>query len=309
MSELKEVSEALRQAHAKFADAVKQLRPDLHRYCSRMTGSVLDGEDLVQETLAQAAHQLSLRNEAVELRPWLFTIAHRRCVDFLRARSARAAAVLEDLSEAGGKELDVAIADRQLAGLAFSHLVRALPPKERAAVILREVLGHSLAETAAILETSEGGVKSALHRGREKLSAFDPGAKPALSPPSPETARYLEAFNQRDWARLTTLMADEVECELVDFIVHRGRETIAGNYLATYGRLPFRWRMVWTAIEGEPAIVCLAEGESGWRPRHALRLSWKDGRVVHIRDYAHVDYLFDGARLGDGDLLELKVVT
>src|SRR5262247_75029 len=72
-----------------FLEAITNLRPGLHRYCSRMTGSVLDGEDVVQETLFQAYRKLDTFNDARPLKPWLFQIAHNRCIDFLRRREVR----------------------------------------------------------------------------------------------------------------------------------------------------------------------------------------------------------------------------
>lgn len=72
-----------------FLETISQLRPRLHRYCSRMTGSVMDGEDLVQESLFQAYRKLETFDDARPLAPWLFRIAHNRCIDFLRRRGVR----------------------------------------------------------------------------------------------------------------------------------------------------------------------------------------------------------------------------
>src|SRR5262245_66111865 len=99
MSDDESLTTTLKKAHSRFAAMVESIRPALHRYCSRMTGSVLDGEDLVQETLAQAYYRLSLAPQEVALRPWLFTIAHHRCVDFLRNRSARPLVDIDERNE------------------------------------------------------------------------------------------------------------------------------------------------------------------------------------------------------------------
>src|ERR1700736_4046617 len=72
-----------------FLETVTELRPSLHRYCSRMTGSVMDGEDVVQEALLQAYRKLDTYDESQRLKPWLFRIAHNRCIDFLRRRKVR----------------------------------------------------------------------------------------------------------------------------------------------------------------------------------------------------------------------------
>ncbi len=296
MSDDESTRAALRAAHAQFAAMVEAIRPALHRYCARMTGSVLDGEDLVQETLAQAYYGLSLLRQAVPLRPWLFTIAHHKCVDLLRLRTARPMIELDDGS-LPTMEIDDDLEVRDLAASAFSGLVLALPPRERASVVLKDVLGYSLAEIAQILETSVGAVKAALHRGRDKLTGW------AEAPPPPRVARssvelgYIEAFNRRDWAGLQALLEAEVRCELVGFAHLAGRDAVAASYLTTYATLSYGWRMVAGEVDGEPVIVCLRDEGGRWTPRHAIRLDWRGDRVARIRDYAHVPGLLAEARV------------
>jgi len=119
-----------------FLETITQLRPSLHRYCSRMTGSVMDGEDVVQEALFEAYRKLDKFDDSRSLKPWLFRIAHNRCIDFLRKRGVRVeaetAAMLPDAVEP---------ADPTVLGLgrAVEHLVTSLPPKERACVLLKDV--------------------------------------------------------------------------------------------------------------------------------------------------------------------------
>lgn len=267
-----------------------------------MTGSVLDGEDLVQETLAQACYRLELIAEDVPLRPWLFTIAHHRCVDFLRSRN-RGVALGVDLDELDEPaiEIDVEIEARDLASHAFSSLVLALPPRERAAVVLKDVLGYSLAEIAEILETSLGGVKAALHRGRTKLTATADAPGRHREPPPPALSGYLDAFNRRDWTALQSLLEAEVRCELVGSVHHVGRAAMEDNYLATYAELPYGWKLATGEVDGEPAILCLRESAGEWIARHAIRLEWHDDRIARIRDYAHIPYLSIGAHVVVGD--------
>jgi RNA polymerase sigma-70 factor, ECF subfamily len=294
MSELDEVTTHLRDAHAQFSALAAELRPSLHRYCARMTGSALDGEDLVQETLAQACYGLAMMREAnVPLRPWLFTIAHHKCVDFLRARS-RADALLDERNEPI-MEIAGDIEDRDLASRAFSRLVLALPPRERAAIILKEVLECPLPEIAVILETSVGGVKSALHRGREKLSAAK-DAPLRVDPPA-NVAGYVDAFNRRDWTQLQTLLEDEVRCELVGHVHHRGRDAVERNYFTNYGKLSYAWKLAAGAVDGEPAILCMREKDGGWVADHPIRVEWRGDRIARIRDYVHAPYVLQGATI------------
>ena len=286
MSDIEHLTSQLRQAQAALAAAVASIRPDLHRYCTRMTGSALDGEDLVQETLAQGLYRLALTREEVSLRPWLFTIAHHKCVDFLRSRRALPAD-LEDERNAPVVEIEEEIEARDLASRTFSHLVLRLPARERAAFILKEVLGCSLPEIAEILETSVGGVKSALHRAREKLAARSEDPAPKHASPPGELVAYVDAFNRRDWPGLQALLQEEVELELVGHLHQKGRRALEKTYIVNYSKLPYAWKLVIGDVDGEPVLVCLREKDGQWTADHAVRLEWREGRVARIRDYVH----------------------
>jgi RNA polymerase sigma-70 factor (ECF subfamily) len=293
-----ELAAQLRAAHERFGIAVAPHRPALHRYCARMTGSVFDGEDVVQDVLAHAFQRLALEADEVALRPLLFTIAHHRCVDLLRRRAAVA---FDELDDAAAAPTDVAVDDRDLARRAFTRLVLALPPRERTAVILKEVLDHSLDDIAGVLDTSVGAVKAALHRGRAKLAAASleslaAPSSPAVTPPT--QALYVEAFNRRDWPALLGLLAHDVRVELVGHVHRRGHDDIARNYLGTYDKAAFEWRVQEATVDGERVLVCRRRDGDAWTTRHAIRLRWQDGRVEYVRDYAHVAYL-----LGDADVV------
>src|SRR5262245_7894959 len=151
-----------------FLETITHLRPRLHRYCARMTGSVLDGEDIVQETLFQAYRKLDTFDDTRPLAPWLFRIAHNRCIDFLRRRGIREQAE----SEAAATDLDSTPPVEPVGaavGQAVEHLVLLLPPMERACVLLKDVFDYSLQEIAELVDSTVGGVKAALNRGRPKL--------------------------------------------------------------------------------------------------------------------------------------------
>src|SRR6059058_3356986 len=110
-----------------FLETISTLRPALHRYCARMTGSVTDGEDVVQESLFEAYRNLVTFDDSRQMKPWLFRIAHNRCIDFLRRKGVRdeaeaAAAMSEAVSPAEPATLGI--------GKAVEHLVASLPPKE-----------------------------------------------------------------------------------------------------------------------------------------------------------------------------------
>src|SRR5262245_23076285 len=171
-----------------FLETISTLRPSLHRYCARMTGSVMDGEDVVQETLFEAYRKLDKFDESRPLKPWLFRIAHNRCIDFLRRKGVRdeaetAVATPEAVLPAEPSALGV--------GKAVEHLVASLPPKERACVLLKDVFDYSLEEIAELVDSSVGGVKAALNRARTKLAESSPPAK-AVRRVSPELRRIMQ---------------------------------------------------------------------------------------------------------------------
>jgi len=121
-----------------FLETISTLRPSLHRYCARMTGSVMDGEDVVQEALFEAYRKLDKFDDSRPIKPWLFRIAHNRCIDFLRRRGVRdeadAAAAVPEAVEPSELVFGT--------GKAVEHLVLTLPPKERACILLKDVLDY-----------------------------------------------------------------------------------------------------------------------------------------------------------------------
>src|SRR6516164_10630923 len=136
----------LRVAREQFLALVADVRPELHRYCARMTGSVADGEDVVQDVLARAYYQLPEFKELPPLRPWLFRIAHNRAIDHWRHEAHRLAQPLDealDIADDASREPDSALAREQAVQAALSCFLR-LAPAQRGCVILKDVLDHSL---------------------------------------------------------------------------------------------------------------------------------------------------------------------
>jgi len=151
-----------------YLETITQLRPRLHRYCSRMTGSVMDGEDVVQDALFEAYRKLDQYDDSRPLGPWLFGIAHNRCIDFLRRRGVRVAA---ETTAMGPDSVMPATPPVLGVGRAVEQLVMSLPPKERACILLKDVFDYTLEEIAELVGSTMGGVKAALNRGRSKLAA------------------------------------------------------------------------------------------------------------------------------------------
>ncbi len=275
-----------------FLETIANLRPSLHRYCSRMTGSVFDGEDVVQEALFQAYRMLESFDDSRPLKPWLFRIAHNRCIDFLRRREVR------EEAETAATEPDWVIpADPPgpALGRAVEHLVLALPPKERACVLLKDVFDYSLEEIAELVDSTVGGVKAALHRGRSKL----PGSpeREAARERSADEAQllrlYVDRFNQRDWDGLRELIAADARLRVMDRFAGTVDES---PYFGNYSRWPIPWRLEVGEVDGEPVVIILFNrDESGWKPESAVRLEMAGQRVKRIADYIHCPWILQTA--------------
>jgi RNA polymerase sigma-70 factor (ECF subfamily) len=271
-----------------FLETVTQLRPSLHRYCARMTGSVMDGEDVVQEALFEAYRKLNQFDDRRPLKPWLFRIAHNRCIDFLRKRGVRVetetAAVIPDA---------VNPVEPPALGLrrAVEHLVSSLPPKERACVLLKDVFDYSLEEIAELVDSTVGGVKAALNRGRAKLEA-----SPAMTKPSravdPELTRimrlYVDRFNRRDWDGVRELISADARLTVADAFAGK---LVDAPYFSNYERWSMPWRLTLGEVDGEPVVIILQRGTDTWTPYSVVRFDVEGQQINRVRDYAHCPWL------------------
>ena len=260
------------------------LRPRLHRYCARMTGSAIDGEDVVQEALLKALEA----GGAAVARPeaWLFRIAHNAALDFLRRRTREAARIAEaELAD---------LPDPTPASPPAADSLRAflaLTPAERSCTILMDVLGHSLAEVAAETGMTLPAVKAALHRGRGRLrEAPREAPPPALSPADRARLQtYADLFNRRDFDGLRARLADDVRLELVSRFRVEGRETV-GSYFGNYAAIT-DWRAVPAEIEGRAALAIHAPDDPSGPPLYVILLSWRGDQVAAIRDFRYARYV------------------
>jgi RNA polymerase sigma-70 factor, ECF subfamily len=271
-----------------FLETIVSLRPRLHRYCARMTGSVLDGEDLAQETLFQAYRKLDSYDDQRPLEPWLFRIAHNRCIDFLRQRGVR------EQAEAAVTEpedtLPVEPAGPAL-GKAVEHMIGMLPPKERACVLLKDVFDYSLEEIAELVDSTVGGVKAALNRGRSKLAErpFDPEPRVRSDEHAQLLRLYVDRFNERDWDGLRELIAADAQLQVADRYFGRLDES---GYFGVYSRLPIGWRMAVGAVDGETALIVRHADGTEWTP---IRVDVTDGRISRLRDFWHCPWVLEAA--------------
>ncbi len=282
---------AMAEARERFMDLVAEIRPELHRYCARMAGNVFDGEDVVQDTLAKAYFALSQMDEPPPLRYWLFRIAHNTAMDFLRRYERRNVDLVADVPDVAGTAEagpDPALVEAALA----AFLV--LPPVQRSALVLKDVLGHSLEQTASTMGATIPAVKSALSRARANIAASAPAAASNSAGEIENLRRYADLFNARDWDGLRALLGQEARLDLVSRSQQRGRETV--KYYTHYDRIaPAEDLRVEPGLaDGVPALAYFRSGST--RPAYFVRLQWEGGCVVEIQDFRYVPYIAEGAR-------------
>jgi len=272
-----------------FLALVENLRPDLHRYCARMTGSIMDGEDVVQDTLARAYYSLADLESVALLRPWLFRIAHNRALDFLRGQEYRRNEPIEIAEQIEGDpalEPDEALAREQAVRAAMSSFL-ALAPAQRACVIMKDVLDYSLEEIAGLLDLTVPAVKAALFRGRTYLQSLSNARDAAPPKPSAALSRYAALFNAHDWDGVRALLVEDVRLDVV------ARQKLSGaavrRYFTNYEQAT-DWYLVPAWLDGREVLAVFASADAD-RVRYLIEVIFAAGRVAAIRDYRHVPYI------------------
>jgi RNA polymerase sigma-70 factor (ECF subfamily) len=290
-----ETLEALAEARAEFEKLVGEIRPELHRYCARMTGSVVDGEDVVQDTLAKAFYLLPKAGEIANLRSWMFRIAHNKAVDHTRAYARRFGESLEEHSDIPADTPPIEKHDLLKMGLG---LFMRLTPAQRGAIILKDVLGHSLSEIAEILEVSLLSVKGVLHRGRATLHKLAQDIDESPSPLDASEVKlldgYVRHFAAREFDELRALLARDARLDIVGISQDRGAKPM-GCYFSRYSANE-DWRPCVGSVEGRPAILVFDTQDSSGTPQYFILIDWVNGEVVSIRDYRHAQYVMTDAQ-------------
>jgi RNA polymerase sigma-70 factor (ECF subfamily) len=275
-----------------------ELRPELHRYCARLMGSVIDGEDVVQDALARAFIALQSLEAPPPLRPWLFRIAHNRALDLLRSRAVRRAEPMEaaaDVADASASDPVEMLMRQEAVKTAITRFAE-LPTLQRSVVVLKDVLGESLSDIAALLDLTVDAVKGHLARGRARLREINAQAAPRADPPpaSPAVARYAALFNQRDWDGLRALLADDVKLIQSAHEPRAGRARV-GMFFGIYATIDGLWLApAW--LEGRE-VIAVFEDPADPKPSYVMWLEWRDGRISFIRDYRYVRYAIADAEV------------
>jgi RNA polymerase sigma factor (sigma-70 family) len=283
---------------AQFLALFEKLRPELHRYCARLMGSVIEGEDVVQDTFVRAFAALDELDESAPMRAWLLRIAHNRALDLLRSRAIRPADPIEAAEAVADPEIPDPVEmmmRREAVETAVSRFVE-LPTTQRSVVILKDVLDQSLEEIATMLDLTVNAVKAHLARGRAGLKTINAQAqaRPAPRPPSPAVARYVALFNQGNWDVLRAMLADDVRLVQSTHPLRAGAADV-GMFFGIYSRsAPVRLAPAW--LDGRE-VIAVYEDAAAKKPSYLMWLEWTAGRISFIRDYKYVRYVVDDAEL------------
>ena len=274
------------------------MRPRLHRYCARMVGSVIDGEDVLQDVLIKAVEALAAAGAIGNPEGWLFRIAHNTALDFLRRRNRQEALRSEEEVDMIADQFD-AVASRQIAAASLRTFMR-LPVR---AALQRDPDGR--ARLLACRRSAKSWIAACPRPRRHCIAAARSCGK---SPTSRKTRRsrklsdadrdrlgaYVAHFNARDFDAIRAMIADDVRLDLVSRTRMNGKAEVS-RYFGNYSKVS-DWHLVPGMVEGHPAILVFDPERAGCRRRN-ISCCWAGRRdkVATIRDFRYAPYIIDGA--------------
>jgi RNA polymerase sigma-70 factor (ECF subfamily) len=299
------------------ADFVAQAEPyrrELLAHCYRMLGAMGDAEDLVQETYLRAWRSFDRFEGRSSVRVWLYKIATMACLTALEGRSRRAlpsglAQPADEVSETvpaaepellwlqpapdsvfarPGSDPAAVVASRAGVRLAFIAALQHLPPRQRAVLILRDVLAWRAAEVADLLGTTPASVSSALHRARAQMreagAEEDNGQEPSDPRERELLERYVRAFERADMVAMVELLRSEVVLEMPPIATWFAGRTAVRDFMAAHiVGTPGSWRLVSTRANGQPALAAYGREDDGTWAAHGIQvLTTSRGQVSRI---------------------------
>ncbi|SNY80945.1 RNA polymerase, sigma subunit, ECF family [Nocardia amikacinitolerans] len=292
-------------AEPEFERMVAPLRAELHVHCYRMLGSVHDADDAVQESLVRAWRNLDKLTDPAGLRPWLYRIATNRCLTLLETRRRRELPVdlspgapLTDIAwlepypdaDVRGRAPEARYEAREAVELAFVAALQYLPGLQRAALVLRDVLGFSARETAELLEISVASANSALQRARAGVEARLPAQSQqrALHTMTDHEIRdlagqYVAAWESGDVTAIVALLSADAKYSMPPLPEWYAGEAAIREFLLG-GPLRYRWRFLLASANGQ-----LAFGTYLWDDERAVFAAMaldvvavRDGRIAEV---------------------------
>ncbi|MEU3455806.1 sigma-70 family RNA polymerase sigma factor [Micromonospora sp. NPDC006766] len=250
----------------RFAELTRRHRRELRAYCYRMLGSLDAAEDHVQEVFLRAWRSRDAFEGRSSARTWLYRIATNACLDTLRRTTPPPQPYPDQLLDERPGPETVAVG-RETISLAFLAAIQLLPARQRAVLILRDVLSWSTNEAAELLDTSVPAVNSALQRARATLRGRWPGGRLEWSPagvPDPAQrellARYIDAHERADPQALVDLLCEDIRLTIEPGIGEWTGKAAVGRALRRDMNTPGQWRMLPTAANGQPTVAAYVRG-------------------------------------------------
>lgn len=288
-----------------FVQLTAPLRRRLHVHCYRMLGSVHDADDALQETMLRAWRAIDRFEPRAELSSWLYRIATNVCLRMIEQRGRwDAAAVDAHLQPYPDIETPEVEAERREAiGIAFVTAMQLLPPRQRAALVLRDVLGWSARETADVLGLSVAAANSALQRARERVEREERAGtlarvhRPVDAPAEKALMhRFVEAWEAVDVERLTALLADDALLTMPPEPMHLVGPAEIGGFFSTVpmeGRLELI-RLLPARANGQPALAAYVHETPGdaFRAYGMMVFALEGTRIAGITGFASYPELF-----------------
>jgi RNA polymerase sigma-70 factor (ECF subfamily) len=274
----------------------KALRPTLHRYCARMVGSVTDGEDVVQDAMLKAHIAWPTIDRIDNPEGWLFRIAHNAALDFLRRRLRTP----ELLTEAELAMIPAPVPpDPDIAERSLRTFLR-LPSLQRSAVILKDVLGHTIEEISSAIGVSEAASKSALQRGRVRLRELAAEPETASPPALSQEMRlrlvvYVNSFKTGDFDTVRAMLAEDVKLDLVGIFEKRGKSKV-GEYYGAYAAAT-RWAFSACMVDEQPAMLVYDQEVSLDKPAYFVVLTFAGDKVISIHDFLYARYAMEAVTI------------
>jgi len=262
-----------------FRELVGPYERALRLHCYRMLGSLHDAQDLTQETLLRAWRSLDRFERRSGVRTWLYRIATNACLDELERRPRQPQPTVDPYPDAwlpdDGCAVDPAAryARREGIELAFLTAIQRLPGRQRAVLILRDVLGWTGAETAALLDTTVAGANSALQRARATIDGALPAQRVAPGPRVQREllARYVEAFERTDIDGLVAILREDAAMTMPPQPAILGARPVAEWVCGGCGAVPGTVVATWVSANGGPAILWRAATPDGpGRPQRLI---------------------------------------
>ncbi len=299
-----------------FRRLVEQHRSQLHAHCYRMLGSLHDAEDVLQDVLLRTWRGLSGFDGRSSFRTWLYRITTNACLDAIARRPQRVlpidygppagpGTVPEDRPtgvawiepypdeildiEEGYASPDARYEQREAVELAFVAALQHLPPRQRAVLILREVLGFSAKEVAEAMDTTAASVNSALQRARRTVEERIPARSQQATVRSLGdervrgiVERFTDAFERGDTGAILALLAEDAAFSMPPYSTwHRGRGAVARSWLMPEGPAP-RLRYVPVRANGQPAVAAYVLEENRYVPLALDVLTLRDGTIAEV---------------------------